>query len=282
MEKRIDPIDPVRGLSEEELKKEADTVREMMDQFPELQNVEVPEELHLKLADRIRQYEDEKVLENLSEKDREALRLGRKLQEESEKKKVVYRPKKRKVWFALAATFVIVLGIGLTSVGGKKIIVDVFQRNFGDSEKTFVDTEEIKSAEIMTEHEAYAEIEKTFGTKIVHIGYKPDAAKFLEIQINKELQEAILYYSVDDRIFSFKMEFPYSESSNGMEVQDELIREYVMELPETDVSISEYKIQDTGEMEYIASFTYKDNKYFLQGILNQEDFEKIIKNLNFF
>ncbi len=282
MEKRIDPIDPTRGLSEEELKKEADTVREMLDQFPELQNVEVPEELHRKLADRIREYEEEKVLENLSEKDREALRLGRKIQEESEKKKVVYRPKKRKVWFALAAVLVIVLGVGLTSVGGKKIIVDVFQRNFGDSEKTYVDTEEIESAGTMTEDEAYAEIEKTFGMKTVRVGYRPDDTKFLEMQLYQELQEAVLYYSMGDRIFSLKIEFPYSESSNGMEIQDELIREYVMELSEIDVFISEYKIQDTGEMEYTASFTYEDNKYFLQGIINQEDFEKIIKNLNFF
>ena len=189
---------------------------------------------------------------------------------------------KYKVWFALAAVLVIVLGVGLTSVGGKKIIADVFQRNFGDSEKTFVDTEEIKPAEIMTEYEAYVEIEKVFGTKIVHMGDKPDAAKFLEVQIDKEMQESILYYSIENRIFSFKIEFPYSESSQGMEIQDELIREYVLELPETDVSISEYKIQDTDELEYTASFTYKDHEYFLQGILNQEDFEKIIKNLNFF
>lgn len=285
MEKRIDPIDPVRGISEEELKKEADTVREMMDQFPELQNVEVPEELHLKLADRIRQYEEDKVLENLSEKDQEALRLGRKLQEESAKKKVVYRPKKRKVWFALAAILVIVLGVGLTSVGGKKIIVDVFQKNFGDSEKTYVDTEELTlptTEESMSEDEAYAEIEKVFGTKIVYMGERPSKTKFLELQLDEVIQEATLYYSIGEEIFSFRVEFPYSESSHGMEIQDELIHEYVMELPETDVFISEYKIQDTGEKAYTASFMFKDNKYFLQGIIKQEDFEKIIKNLNFF
>lgn len=71
----------VTGLSEEELQKEADTVREMLEQSPELQEIEIPEELERKLADRIRKYEEEKAIDALSEKDKEALRLGRELQE---------------------------------------------------------------------------------------------------------------------------------------------------------------------------------------------------------
>lgn len=270
------------SLSEEELQKEADTVREMMKDSAGLHDVEVPEEVHKRLAERIRKYEEERAVEGLSEKDREALRLGREMQEQSEKKVVVYRPKKRKVWVMLAAVLVMVVGIGMTSVGGKKIIVDVFEKNFGGSEKTYVDTNEIESAGGITEDEAYAEVEETFGTKVVRIVDKPENMHFLEMQLDQELQETTFYYSAEDKILSYRIVFPYAESSSGMEIPDEFQKEYVLELPEADVVISEYRIQDTGELEYSAQFTYEDSQYFLIGIMNREDFEKVVKNLNFF
>ncbi len=351
MEKRKNPKDSIESFSEEELKKEADSVRKMIDQSPELQNLTVPEEVHQRLAERIKKYEEEKAWEGLSEKDREALRIGREIQkrneektaseaalgndsredfkDDSENKKVFYRPKKRKTVFVLVAVLVVVLGMGLTSVGRKDIVVDVFRKTFGSGEKTYVDTEEIESAgemtedeayaeiekvfgtkkdivvdvfrktfgsgektyvdteEIesageMTEDEAYAEIEKVFGTKVVRIIDKPDNTKFVEMHLDEELQEAILYYLVNDNVLSYRIIMPYVKSSSGMEIHDELIQEYSIQLPETDVWISEYQIKGQSGLEYIAKFGYKSTEYFLQGSMKQEDFEKIVKNLIFF
>ena len=280
----------VTGLSEEELQKEADTVREMLEQSPDLQEIEVPEELERKLAERIRKYEEEKAIDGLSEKDKEALRLGRELQEKesSEKrdskknKKAVRWPKSWKVQFAAAIGCVLIIGSGIISVGGKNIIVNVFERKFGGGEKTYVDTDEIALNTELTEEEAYARVEEAFGTKVVRIEYKPKNTKFLEIALNEELQEVTLYYLIDDKVLSFRIEFPYSNSSSGMEIQDELAEEYILELTNANVKISKFKIQDTKELEYEACFTYKNSKYFLTGVMKQEEFEKIVKNLNFF
>lgn len=277
----------VTGLSEEELQKEADTVREMLEQSPDLQEIEVPEELERKLAERIRKYEEEKAIDALSEKDKEALRLGRELQnkennDKSENKKVVHWPKSWKVQFAAAIGCVLIIGSSIISVGGKNIIVNVFDRKFGGGEKTYVNTEEIEYEGEMTEEEAYAKIEETFGTKVVQMSYAPRKTEFLELKLEQELQEAVMYYSVKNKIVTYRIEFPYTESSNGVEIQDQLVKEYIIELPETDIKISEYRIQDTGELEYIAQFMYKNSKYFLTGIMEQKEFEKIVKNLNFF
>lgn len=280
----------VTGLSEEELQKEADTVREMLEQSPNLQEIEVPEELERKLAERIRKYEEEKAIDALSEKDKEALRLGRELQEKesSEKsatkknKKVVHWPKNWKVQFAAAIGCVLIIGSGIISVGGKNIIVNVFDRKFGGGENTYVNTEEIEYEGEMTEEEAYAKIEEMFGTKVVRMVYAPENTEFLELQMDKELQEAILYYKIKDNIMSYRIEFPYSESSGGREIHDKLLQEYVIEYPQVIIEISEYKISDTGKQEFEAQFNYKNNKYFLIGVMSQEEFEKIVKNLNFF
>lgn len=280
----------VTGLSEEELQKEADTVREMLEQSPDLQEIEVPEELERKLAEKIRKYEEEKAIDALSEKDKEALRLGRELQEKEsnenraskKNKKAVHWPKSWKVQFAAAIGCVLIIGSGIISVGGKNIIVNVFDRKFGGGEKTYVDTDEIALNTELTEEEAYARVEETFGTKVVRLSELPNHTRFLELQLQKELQEAILYYSRKEKMFSFRIVFPYSESSSGVAIQDELLREYVINLPETDVFVSEYRVSDLEEAEYIAQFTYENNKYFFSGIMEKGEFEKIIKNLIFF
>lgn len=304
MEKRKNPMDSIENLSEEELKQEADSVREMIEQTPELQDVKVPEEVHQRLAERIRKYEEEeKALEGLSERDKEALRLGREIQRKSEEnkmlvasknvedaasenrmgnQKIYYRPKKKKVLFMLAAVLVVVLGMGLTSVGRKNIIVDVFQKKYGSGDKTYVDTEKVEDTEGITEQEAYNEIEGLLGTKVVQIVDKPENAMFLEVQLDQKLQEATLYYSLNKKIFSYRVMTRYTESSSGINISDILLREYTLSIPETDVLISEYQIQDTRELEYTAKFIYKNTQYFLQGIMKQEEFEKIIKNLFFF
>ena len=280
----------VTGLSEEELQKEADTVREMLEQSPDLQEIEVPEELERKLAERIRKYEEEKAIDGLSEKDKEALRLGRELQEKenSEKrdskknKKAVRWPKSWKVQFAAAIGCVLIIGSGIISVGGKNIIVNVFDRKFGGGEKTYVDTDEIVVNTELTEEEAYAKVEETFGTKVVRMVYKPENTVFLEVQIHKDLQEAIFYYKVNDKTMSYRIEFPYSESSGGVEIQDELLQEYMIKLPKVVVEISEYKVPSIKIQEFEAQFSYKNSKYFLIGLMEQDEFEKIVKNLNFF
>lgn len=279
----------VTGLSEEELQKEADTVREMLEQSPDLQEIEVPEELERKLAEKIRKYEEEKEIDALSEKDKEALRLGRELQEKEsnenraskKNKKAVRWPKSWKVQFAAAIGCVLIIGSGIISVGGKNIIVNVFDRKFGGGEKTYVNTEEIEYEGEMTEEEAYTKVEEKFG-KVVRIADKPKNMKFLEMELREDIQEVILYYSVNERVLSFRIEFPYSESSSGIEIEDKLIEEYTITLPETNVLISKYRILDTEEVEFIAQFTYKNNKYFLTGIIKQDEFEKIVKNLFFF
>ena len=176
----------VTGLSEEELQKEADTVREMLEQSPDLQEIEVPEELERKLAERIRKYEEEKAIDALSEKDKEALRLGRELQEKEsnenraskKNKKAVRWPKSWKVQFAAVIACVLVIGSGIISVGGKNIIVNVFDRKFDGGEKTYVDTDEIALNTELTEEEAYARVEEAFGTKVVRMVYAPENTEF--------------------------------------------------------------------------------------------------------
>lgn len=68
-------------LLKAELKKEEEKILEEIAEDKSLENVSVPEDLDNKLIEMIREYEaQQNVYDMLSEKDKEALRLGREMQ----------------------------------------------------------------------------------------------------------------------------------------------------------------------------------------------------------
>ncbi len=266
--------------SDEELQREADEIRAIIENQPELKKMEMPKEAHLSLMNRIKEYEEEKLRNALPEEDREALRIGREVQKKRERAKQ-NRKKIRRI-MGVAATVVLFIGIGVTSVGGKKLFIDTFDKKFGGKDKTYVNSIEPEDVGEITEEQARQEIKEMLGEEPVEIIYKPENTKFLNAVVDKEVQEAMLYYSVNDKIMSLQIVSRYVKSSTGIEISDKVLQEYMMQLPETKVLVREYKVLETGEKEYTAQFSYKNSKYFLVGIMNKAEFEKIIKNLHFF
>lgn len=272
--------DPTVKYSDEELQKEADAIRAIIENEPKLQKVEMSEKAHISLMNKIKEYEEEQVRSALSEKDKEALRIGRKIQKKREDMK--QRTKRMQRLVGVAATVVLVVGVGITSVGGKRFFLDIFEKNFGGEKKTYIESGDSEMVGEITEEQAWEEIKEILGEEPVRMVYKPQNTKFLNAVVDKEVQEAIFCYSVDDKVMSLQIVSRYVKSSTGIEISDELQQEYSIDLPETKVTVREYKVLDTGEKEYTAQFTYKKSKYFLVGIMNQMEFEKIIKNLHFF
>lgn len=266
--------------SDEELQREADEIRAIIENQPELKKMEMPKEAHLSLMNRIKEYEEEKLRNALPEEDREALRIGREVQKKRERAKQ-NRKKIRRI-MGVAATVVLFIGIGVTSVGGKKLFIDTFDKKFGGEDKTYVESGDAEIVGEITEEQAWEEIKEMLGEEPIRMTYKPVNTKFLNVVVDKDLQEATLYYMINDKVMNLRVVSRYVKSSTGIEISDQLLRQYLIELAETKVTIREYKVLETGEKEYIAQFTYKNSEYFLSGIVNQEEFEKIIKNLHFF
>ena len=102
--------------------------------------------------------EREEAINHLSEEDREALELGRKMlkagigqndPEEPSGKKVRRKKKPLKMYLALAAVIVCVLAMGITSMGGPERIVRMMTQNVGDREVEYT----VKGEKVKTENE---------------------------------------------------------------------------------------------------------------------------------
>lgn len=235
--------------------------------------------------------EREEAINHLSEEDREALELGRKMlkagigqkdPEEPSGKKVRRKKKPLKMYLALAAVIVCVLAMGITSMGGPKRIVRMMTQNVGDREVEKSSTShKVKMIESEDEEKAYQEIRDNFGTEVVKIFICLPEMHFDSMELDKDKQMADMYYLYNNKTIAYCINVPYREKSLGVDFEDPIEKKYTKKIHNCKVDVTVHKIDKNKEFGYAAEFKYNGIEYLLTGTMKQEEFEKILKNLIF-
>lgn len=238
--------------------------------------------------------EREEAINHLSEEDREALELGRKMlkagigqkdPEEPSGKKVRRKKKPLKMYLALAAVIVCVLAMGITSMGGPERIVRMMTQDVGDREVDQVDSnhtdKENKVIEGEEEEKAYQEIRDAFGTEVVKVSVCLPEMRFDLMELDKDKQMADVYYYYNNKTIAYCINVPYRDGSWGIDFEDPVDKEYTKEIQGCKIEITKYKPNKKGLPRWDARFEYNNIEYLLTGTMKQRDFEKILKNLIF-
>ena len=235
--------------------------------------------------------ETEEVINHLSEEDREALELGRKMlkagigqkdPEEPSGKKVRRKKKPLKMYLALAAVIVCVMAMGITSMGGPERIVRMMTQNVGDREVEKVSTShKIKMIEGEDEEKAYQEIRDKFDTDVVKISICLPEMRFDSMELDKEKQMADMYYYYNNKTIAYCINVPYRDGSWGIDFEDPIDKEYSQKIYGCKIEITKYKPNQKGLPRWDARFEYDNTEYLLTGTMKQQDFEKILNNLIF-
>jgi hypothetical protein len=238
--------------------------------------------------------EREEAINHLSEEDREALELGRKMlkagigqndPEEPSGKKVRRKKKPLKMYLALAAVIVCILAMGITSMGGPERIVRMMTQNVGDREVDQVDSnhtdKENKVIEGEEEEKAYQEIRDAFGTEVVKVSICLPEMRFDSMELDKDKQMADVYYYYNNKTIAYCINLPYRDGSWGVDFEDPIDKEYSKEIQGCKIEITKYKPNQKGLPRWDARFEYDNTEYLLTGTMKQQDFEKILNNLIF-
>lgn len=238
--------------------------------------------------------EREEAINHLSEEDREALELGRKMlkagigqkdPEEPSGKKVRRKKKPLKMYLALAAVIVCVLAMGITSMGGPERIVRMMTQNVGDREVDQVDSnhtdKENKVIEGEEEEKAYQEIGDVFNTDIVKLSANLKDMKFDSMNLDENNQIAENYYTYNKKTIAYIISAPYRENSWGVGFEDPIEKKYTEKLHNCKIDITVYKIDKNERFGYAAKFKYNNIDYLLTGTMRQQEFDKILKSLVF-
>ncbi|MEF9916612.1 MAG: DUF4367 domain-containing protein [Lachnospiraceae bacterium] len=269
-----------KKLSEQlikQLNKEALEIEAAVNNNSDIADVEVPANMHELVMKKIEDYEAEtRSLEGLSNEDKEALEIGRKIKK--------YKKKKTKMWFVLAAVLVLVLGMGVTSLGSKQYILDVVNKVLGNDDVVAVDTDKTgrKYTETAEENAAYQEIYNEFGFKPPQFQYMPKELVFESSDINTYVAQVKINY-----IYNKKYSFIYNIAtksvniSYNMSVDDLLIEKYQMKVKDHIINVEIREVKETKETMCIAKFNDSFAFYNITGVLGKNEFEKIINNLYF-
>lgn len=271
----------------EQLQREAEEIEKELEEHPELADLSPDDSVKDRLYAQIEEYETQKALSKLSEKDREALRLGRMLQKEREEDEIRRTVRKRRMGWrriaSLVAVMVFVLGLGITSVGGPKRVMEVMQQMVGGREVTKInsDDDKVVSSEGLAEEDVYQEIKDKLGIDPVRLFTNIEGMQFVGAEIDEMMQTANLLFDMKGNVVSYIISLSYADGSFGSDIEDQLVDTYPYKTDRFNVEVREYLISESNETEFSAEFDYQEVHYQLTGIMEKAELEEILKNLHF-
>ena len=244
----------------EEVKREAEQIEKEVESRSDLDDIEVSDDMEASLFNKIQEYEYDKRL-----------------------KKVHYRRKRRYIIAALAAVIVLVCGSVMTGVGSKSYWKVIWERIAGDGATAITNVEDMDAhkTEDIDEMGVYREINESFGVSVVRLIYKAENTVLIRYTLDKEQKKAYMFYDYYGNIIRYSIYMNDSDSSFGQKDLDLQLNRYEIQNNNQIITIEEYEVEDSELNRYIAEFKYRDVQYQLMGVMEKNEFEKIVKNLVF-
>ena len=246
----------------EEVDREAQDIEKEVESRDDLDDIKVSEDMETSLFNKIQEYEYDKRV-----------------------KKAVHRSKKkRRLFLALAAVLILVCGSVMTGTGSKSYWKVLMDQIAGGERASHIDVEEMESHETEDgdEIQVFNEIRKEIGISPVRLGYMPENLFFTGYELDKEQNLAVIFYNYNDQIMQYLMYMNDTDSSYGQTEIDQLVNEYQITVNNNVIDIKEYMVLNQENNRYVAEFEYMDAQYQLTGLMEKEEFDKIIKNLIFY
>lgn len=246
----------------EEVDREAQDIEKEVESRDDLDDIKVSEDMETSLFNKIQEYEYDKRV-----------------------KKAVHRSKKkRRLFLALAAVLILVCGSVITGTGSKSYWKVLWDRVAGDENANIINVEDMESevTDDWNEIQVFNDIRKETGIFPVRFGYMPKKLLFTGYELDKEQNLAVIFYNYNDQIMQYLMYMNNTDSSYGQTEIDQLVSEYQIVVNNNVIDIKEYTVVNQENNRYVAEFEYMDAQYQLTGLMEKEEFDKIIENLIFY
>lgn len=182
-------------------------------------------------------------------------------------------------WAAVIALVCLgVLGVSVTSQAKGSGLWSTIQRLLGvesrwqqdnnGKDRTYTNPEEYK---------AIAEIEEKLGIQVPEFFYLPNGIIFLDVEIWESADSFAMMYQFGDDVLYFegKRSDTNISATNGWEGRGETYYEKYDNVVYTIIEL----LTDDNEYYYNVSWEVNDTKYILEGRIEKQELEKILKNI---
>lgn len=192
------------------------------------------------------------------------------------KKKLLGR-KRIHMLVAAAAVMTALLGVGLVGSGKKVYEPKVTQNARGDEVTTKVENSE-SGYEQYDEEEVCQEIQKKLGVLPIRFKYRPEGMELTWYQIDDEMGEAVLEYTINDKVLHVTLYEKNIDSSIESQYDGNMMEKVFQDSSGQEVLIYELEGSAQG-VYYVAVFDYLNSYYELSSDVEKEEFGKIIENI---
>lgn len=164
----------------------------------------------------------------------------------------------------------------------RKYLIKNIRYLAGDDTRVVTGNDEENENVKMDEYEAIADIEKKLEVKMPEFYYRPYNMNFLEYSVNNVTFYATLEYKYKDNILFFYIDKQDNNTAsnissiNGKERMVERISNDNIE-----ISIKEVEDKSDKNSTYIASWNYENVTYYIDGKIELDELEKILKEMKF-
>ena len=293
---------------EEEYLKEADAIEEALFDGRKFEdNQDIVEKLSVSRESFYQRAREEGLLENVADEKAEDEKNTEEAAPESTEKKILEFRKnagvskdsardenrnsgKRKhsyVRFGRIAgiaslCLICVFAASMSSEANRKYLIKNIRYLAGDDTRVVTGNDEENENVKMDEYEAIADIEKKLEVKMPEFYYRPYNMNFLEYSVNNVTFYATLEYKYKDNILFFYIDKQDNNTAsnissiNGKERMVERISNDNIE-----ISIKEVEDKSDKNSTYIASWNYENVTYYIDGKIELDELEKILKEMKF-
>ena len=185
--------------------------------------------------------------------------------------------KRIRMLVAVAAVMAALLGMGLVGSGKKVYEPKVTQNARGDEVTTKVNNENMVFHQY-DEEEICQEIQNELGVFPIRFGYRPKSMNLTWYEINKDIGEAILEYSIEDSLLHIYIYEKNEDSTIGTQYDGIVLEKEFLDAFDIEAPIYEIEGSDNGKY-YATSFEYLNTCYSISTDIKQDEFKKIIENI---
>lgn len=174
-----------------------------------------------------------------------------------------------------------IFGLSMTSEGNRLWVMEKVEQVFGSGENVNADNDGNRKISDASEREAREMVEEELGIPVPEFFYLPDGTEFWKVEVNSEVGEASILYSLEDGILLLQMANSKEDKTQGIIYDGENSDESSFSINGIEFTVNSRANTQDQQITTAIEWKYKNHFYELSGSIKSDDMEQILEGIRY-